>query len=545
MNGKWAMKRVIGALALLLISAELPNAAFFIGATYAPPNGGGGNVPFTALHTYYLAPTTASPAGNDSNNGTSPSTPWATTNHAVMCGDVIVAASGTYGATLAAKTFGAVSNCPSTSGGIDGIGGVYFAILVCGGSSVGSCILNPGSTGTNGFTVRSSYWAIEGWEVTNANTAFQSWGQSAGNTYHHIAFINNATIGVLQGYDIADCSSTSSACGVDYWAVVGNIAQNSNSSSAYEAAIDAVAPYNYDAAAGTHIYVYNNYLMNNLCPACITGSDGEAIMFDTWDEHLYSGTGVIANNIGYYSTRYGTQVFQQSNGSPTPTVKIYNNTFYYSNVDSPGNEGEINMQATGTWTFIAAVYDNIANTGVANNGASGGNNNYAYLTGPYSTITVGGSGLQNIFWSAGQNTCASSPGCLPASPPYAAISFGATSYLGTNTYESAAFQNTADLISNQLGAPNCSGFGNTTACVGWNAATGTLTTPSIISDLIGTAIGTTPYYSTTAGKGYQLPSTTCTANADYPTWLKGIVYLQWNGTSLTENADLVTKPCGL
>jgi len=81
--------------------------------------------------------------------------------------------------------------------------------------------------------------------------------------------------------------------------------------------------------------------------------------------------------------------------------------------------------------------------------------------------------------------------------------------------------------------------------MGWNAGTKTLTTPSIISDLIATAIGSAPYYSDVAGIGYQLPSTTCSSNADYPTWLKGIVYLQWNGTSITENVGLVTTPCGL
>ena len=75
-------------------------------------------------------------------------------------------------------------------------------------------------------------------------------------------------------------------------------------------------------------------------------------------------------------------------------------------------------------------------------------------------------------------------------------------------------------------------------CMGWNANTNTLTTPSVISDLVPTASGT-------SGKGYQKPSTTCAANADYPTWLKGIVYLQWNGSSLTENGDLVTKPCNM
>jgi hypothetical protein len=72
--------------------------------------------------------------------------------------------------------------------------------------------------------------------------------------------------------------------------------------------------------------------------------------------------------------------------------------------------------------------------------------------------------------------------------------------------------------------------------MGWNAATRKLTTPSVISDLVPTAGGT-------SGKGFQLPSVTCAANSDYPTWLKGIVYLHWNGSSITENSDLVTKPC--
>ena len=74
--------------------------------------------------------------------------------------------------------------------------------------------------------------------------------------------------------------------------------------------------------------------------------------------------------------------------------------------------------------------------------------------------------------------------------------------------------------------------------MGYNAATQTLRNPSLIYDLTPTAAGT-------SGKGYQLPSTTCAPNADYPTWLKGVVYLQWNGTSITENQGLVTKPCGL
>jgi hypothetical protein len=46
------------------------------------------------------------------------------------------------------------------------------------------------------------------------------------------------------------------------------------------------------------------------------------------------------------------------------------------------------------------------------------------------------------------------------------------------------------------------------------------------------------------GKGYQPPGA-CTADAYFPTWLKGVVYLSWDGSSLAENSGLITKPCNL
>jgi hypothetical protein len=77
--------------------------------------------------------------------------------------------------------------------------------------------------------------------------------------------------------------------------------------------------------------------------------------------------------------------------------------------------------------------------------------------------------------------------------------------------------------------------------MGYDPLTRTLTVPSIISDLqAGCA--------QCAGKGYQLPGN-CASVTDYPTWLKGIVYLTasgWtNGATISENAGLVTKPCNM
>ena len=148
------------------------------------------------------------------------------------------------------------------------------------------------------------------------------------------------------------------------------------------------------------------------------------------------------------------------------------------------------------------------------------------------TMTNGGSGTQNVYMA---NNTTSKRAYYDSTNSEQSQAAG---LLGTNTYTGPNFTNTTDLLANQVGVPNCNAFVNTTQCMGWNANTKTLTTPSVISDLVPTASGT-------AGKGYQLPATTCAANADYPTWLKGIVYLQWNGSSLTENSDLVTKPCNL
>jgi hypothetical protein len=72
--------------------------------------------------------------------------------------------------------------------------------------------------------------------------------------------------------------------------------------------------------------------------------------------------------------------------------------------------------------------------------------------------------------------------------------------------------------------------------MGGNYAAQTKRALTVIGDLNATAGGT-------SGKGYQLPAATCQADADYPTWLKGIMYLQYNGTTIQENPAAL-NPCG-
>jgi hypothetical protein len=163
---------------------------------------------------------------------------------------------------------------------------------------------------------------------------------------------------------------------------------------------------------------------------------------------------------------------------------------------------------------------------------SAGRSNVAFLaTTLFSTYSNTGN-----FWKANQTACVGA--FCDTGFNTVVFSPGTIGELGTSqSYTDPAFTSTTDLLTNQLGIPNCTGFENATQCMGYNASTATLTAPSIISDLVPTAGGS-------ASDGYQLPSLTCAANSDYPTWLKGIAYLHWNGTTITENAGLVTKPCG-
>jgi len=481
-----------------------------------------------------------SPTGSDGNNGTSAATPWATPNHAVNCGDVIIAAAGTYSPITITST---PSSCPSTSGGLSASpGGIYFTVLLCGGSDLEACKITNGT----GVSVQADYWAVEGFYASGTGgggsgpqgRSFEVYACST--VHHHVAFINDISANALQGYDTNDCggSGGQGTIGTDYFAVVGSIAENSAQDTICLAAIDIVGPGVLNTTAGTHGFLYGNFSYDNHNSSCVPVSDTEDMMFDTWDAHNNTNKGVIANNIGYDADRMCIQLFTGNEGN---TFNVYNNTCYHDNMATgpdTGADGEINLNnGGGTINWALSVYNNISYAPTAAAGGSGGAVDVAMAA--YQTITTftnGGSGTQNIF-KATQTKCPSET----CNSTYD-ITVNTSGNLGTNTYENPAFTNTTDLLANQLGAPNCTGFVNVTECMGYNANALTLTTPSVISDLTPTASGT-------SGKGYQVPSTTCISSgfiySDYPTWLKGVVYLHWNGTSLTENADLVTKPCGM
>lgn len=514
------------------------------------------STPFASVNLRFMAP---APLGKDSNSGLDAAHPWATPNHPMHCGDVIIAASGSYPAF---PSWGTVSSCPSTSGGIDGNGRIFFAVLLCGGASVGDCTIT-GRYG-HGIEINASNWAVEGWSVSegysHGASGFAFMVNTRTSAQHHIAWINNIAHFNAIGFSVNSFGSAGGAGhGVDYWAIVGNIAQDSagRCDGFWNSAIDIIGLLAYDTAVGTHVLVDGNFVLNSQQVGCIgrnNVSDGEGIMLDTLIGGA-SGLGfteqiVVRDNIIVLSERFGLHFFYDGT-RVSATVKAYNNTIFASSAGNYardaccGNYGDININAVNLTKAHLYVYNNIARTNIPvrpDGGfpfalVSGG-------TGATANVVIGNTGpnpanSQNILKGL-VTTCRAT--CESGSPPYNAIAFNSMP-LGVNIYIDPAFQNAADVLANRIGTPNCSGFETTTACMGWDYSTQTATNPSVI-------YGMTPTVAAAIGKGYRPPGVRCIpagAGADYsdfPDWLKGIVYLHWNGTVVQQKMGLSNVPCG-
>jgi len=533
------MKIVLSAIIIIFLATVVAFAGHSGGGIFVGPvSTNVASVPFTLPGSdpvYYL-----DPSGNDSCNGTSSALgssgncAWATPNHALNCGDVIIAKAGAYSSN-GFGYWGTVSNCPSTSGGIDGTGGIWFAVVLC-GSTLGTC--TDDVTGTVGwaFDVTANNWAVEGWVVsTTVNNDAPAGFVADGRTVpvHHIAFVNDIAYSVgigFGGLDNGTSHDAPGASGFDYLAFVGDIAQNAEQWDGCTSEISMAGPATVTGFtySGTHYLMYGNFAWNtgtNGCPY-----DEENYMFDTWDAHGVTSQSVMMNNIGWSAYRMGIQL-TFGNYNPITGLHDYilNNTVYNDNLANQAF-GELNVQMNNDTAPYIYLYSNIAvGTQTTSCPLSVGS---AGTAPPLANVIAGATGKQNILYAA-ISTYDTSGTCYYN---------GYTGSSNVNYNVDPIFTNTSDLLANQTGAPNCTGFTNTTACMGWNANTNTLTTPSVISDLIPTC------GANCTGAGYQKPSTTCDTSGNaytyYPTWLKGIVYLQWTGTSITENGDLVTKPCG-
>jgi hypothetical protein len=492
-------------------------------------------VPFSALHLYYISTT-----GDDRNSGRTPATAWRTPRHAVSCGDVILVEPGTYDGTwsvFGADSWGQVSDCPSRSGGIDGKGGIYFAVLLCAGPSLASCTVTSG----NGpdFRVDQSNWAVEGFSMTQsgggdvgANGCAAATSESV-TTRHHIAFINDVA---------ANCNfsgfgsySWTSLGGVDQFAVVGAITYNDaaslNAGGLCTSGISVIPVGGPDQSAGTHVFIAGNFGYRNINAPSGAGcnTDGEGLVFDSWACTKYAYQAVAEQNVWWGNGSAGFEIFPNCpNNGDTARIYAFENTSYGNQRDPKrkGSAADLMLNQLAPTPEGGGRYDVFENIFVTTEATSGDNSstsvyaagiainnsnvslidvsrNYIWQSAPGSVTTEGAPNTD--VWVAGEHITASFP-------------------FGSNVYSDPFFANAGNLVKE---SPDCANYTNTTSCM---------------NEKYHVARDLTPIAA--VGYGYAAPGP-CESDPYFPIWLKGVVFLRWTGSRLTENSGLITKPCDL
>ncbi len=234
-------------------------------------------------------------------------------------------------------------------------------MLLCGGASVGDCTIN-GLYG-HGIEINASNWAVEGWSVSegyaHGSSGFAFMVNTRASAQHHIAWINNIAHSNAMRFSVNSFGSAGGAgYGVDYWAIVGNIARDSagRCDGFWNSAIDIIGLLAHNSAVGTHVLVNGDFkVLNSQQVGCIGGnnvSDGEGIMLDTLIAGA-SGLGftqqiVVRDNIIVLSERFGLHFFYDGT-RVSATVKAYNNTIFASSAGDfardacCGNYGDIDI----------------------------------------------------------------------------------------------------------------------------------------------------------------------------------------------------------
>jgi hypothetical protein len=432
--------------------------------------------------TYYLSTT-----GSDSNSGTA-SQPWQTPHHNLKCGDVIQAAKGSYnGWYFWEGEWGTVTGT-----------GHCVAELHC--TTFDTCIVNTSQNGTTGaFWVDQSHWMIDGWEVQGsvANSNIVSCFVATPNTatpanIQDIIFANDIANGCQNGGFIAHNLGGSTTISYDYVNFVGDIAFNAaQTGNECDSGIGIYEPIVADYTTGTHIYIAGNFSYGNLdanpCAGTLPSdkpTDGEGIIIDTLDYSQGGGTPYVAqvgieNNIVVNNGGRGLEVTNNSAGSQNAYVFFKNNTSWGNERDPNqlyclGN-GELLVNAAKNVQAFNGIYATSTAdgcTGDAIYGAAVGSGDTSDLI-EYSSIY--GIGGNNTFVNGGTFTFANQTG----------------NTIGTNP----SFANAV-----APGAPSCSGYANTVACMA-----------KVISNFKASGSGT-------SGNGYQAP-TTGSYDPFFPQWL--------------------------
>jgi hypothetical protein len=430
---------------------------------------------FVEATNYFLAPSGG--GGNDSNNGTSSGTPWLSPNHAVNCGDVITAASGTYSQFNFGSTNWGTVTCAA---------GNNVAWIKC--ATFDACKI-AATAGHAGMWISTNYWGVQGWEVSatgNFSDCF-NFTPTGASTIHHVIFANNVCNGGGAGIVTSSENSTTST---DYIAFVGNISWNaSQSTSLCASGLSIFEPIASDTQPGTHIYVAGNFSFDNASPTGCLGSatyDGNGIVFDDWGNVQsggapYAQQAVIDNNITVFNG--GNGIGLTGNGTTSSHIYIRQNTVVYnyqaSNTTAPqGACGDLELE--GPLSLVEA-YGNLTVT----KGATGCLSGTQLL---YGIVINNGDATNHVY----NNFIYSAAGHNVGIYTNNGFVDGPNEHTGTNP----SLVNVTD-----PGQPSCGSASSVPNCMA-----------TVIANFTPSATGASSY-------GYQIPLTTQIYDSLFPQWL--------------------------
>jgi hypothetical protein len=459
--------------------------------------------------TYYLA--TAAGGGSDSNNGTSSGTPWLTPNHALNGGDVINMATGTTYSEF---------NFTSGDWGTVSCSGHCFAHLHC--ITFDTCKIS--ATSVNGIWVDKSHWMIDGVEVT-VNPASDQYGacflarppSGASSNIYDIAFANDIAKGCAgSGFATANQGNFS----VDYVTIAGVAAWNAaQGNGECFSGISIYQPVNFDNLPGTHIYIADNFVWDNLVPSPCAGLsnptyDGEGINFDTLNGQQgglpspYSGQIVAENNIIFLNGSFG--IGTTGGGNTAAKLYLRHNTLYGNETDTNqtfSTCGQAVLFGNPDQSLYTEIYWNLAQSTLSTGGACGSGNPL------YVFYVYQGNGTDLVYDNYGYSAAGNNVGSSSST----GFSAGPNNTFGT----SPAFSNPVD-----PGAPSCGSATSVPNCMA-----------TVIANFTPTAAGAGAY-------GYQIPSSASVYDPLFPQWLcnvnlpSGLVTMGCVTGSSTSNASL-------
>ena len=344
---------------------------------------------------------------------------------------------------------------------------------------------------------------MQGWEVTTSagsNGFCFGAAPTRGSTIHHVIFANNIANGCQAGgFVVYNAGSTA---GVDYIAIIGNIAYNAIQGNKYcYTGISIFQPVQSDSAAGTHIYIAGNFTWANRQPSPCGGVQawgGDGIILDTLDgseglSKAYTAQVLVDNNIAISNGGHGLEVQNNIAGSAHALIYLRHNTLWGNENDSAQQKNYLCAESLLNSAYNVRELYNLAATEAPN--ACANNPNYALSAYTVnSTVWV----YNNFAYASNnQNTWVwNGPG----------FSYASNNTLGQSPY----FKNAV-----QPGAPSCGGKSSVANCMA-----------GVVSNFTATN-------SSASGTGYQVPSSTSSYDALFPQWV----------CNVNVPAGLITKGC--